>query len=118
MRVLRAPDSCCGANRCLDLSDPISDAVYNQLWLTTARNNTEIYSAFEGDAAMDKCNTLVKYQRANAARPLINGSDPEVRRYLGLIRGHVVMWPMEFLKDTDLSPNVATKVVVPNELWV
>jgi hypothetical protein len=34
------------------------------------------------------------------------------------IVGHLVLFPMDFLKLEDLGPSLASKTVVPTDLWV
>jgi hypothetical protein len=43
--------------------------------------------------------------------------DPEVQRNLSDIQGCIADWPQNFFQKEDLSPSMATRALVPNELW-
>ena len=44
--------------------------------------------------------------------------DPIIKRSISEIRGFIVDWPKELLSNDDLSPCLATRAIIPNEMWV
>jgi hypothetical protein len=89
-----------------------------QNWRSVAQNNTSRYDALAGGTSVYRCKTLVQY--SIAWRTFQNPSmfDPEVQEHAKSIQGHLVMWPMDFLCDENLAPSLATRAIIPTDLWV
>ncbi len=80
--------------------------------------NSRLYDYLEGAFSVDRIQQFGQYSTANANFVHSSINDKGVKMCVESIRGSLVMWPMNFLKDEDLSPSMATKVLVPTPLWV
>jgi hypothetical protein len=100
-----------------DISDILNPASYG-IWRNTALTNTYHYDILLGGTSSYRCRTLLQY--SVAWRTFANGSmfDPEVQEHAAGICGHLVLWPMDFLCDENLAPSLATRAIIPTDLWV
>lgn len=64
-----------------------------------------------------RCNTIQQYKKAQESYIHRSYLDPEVQRNLSDIQGCIADWPQNFFQKEDLSPSMATRALVPNELW-
>ncbi|KAG9471433.1 phospholipase D2 [Eleutherodactylus coqui] len=103
---------------CLDVSDPISDHFYNDVWNQTALNNTALYDQ------VFRClpTNTVQSHRVRQAYTSIQSlacTDPGLsREMLGRVRGHLVEFPLYFLVEENLLPPLNSKEgVIPTEVW-
>tara|TARA_B110000090_G_scaffold196650_1_gene233821 strand:- start:333 stop:668 length:336 start_codon:yes stop_codon:yes gene_type:complete len=99
-----------------DVSDPITSDFLDQV----SAKNAEMYSLIDKDRDVynEKCPNLTSYQNAVLAysNPLVD--EPHVQKAMKEISGNLVPWPLTFLKNEDLSPSLATRAIVPTNLWV
>lgn len=103
----------------LDVSDPTCVGTYYNLMVRTAVQNSNIYSVLDGPlAAFDKAYTLSQYNDGILEARALQASDENVKILLESITGHIVMYPLDFLKLENLGPSMASKTVVPTDLWV
>ena len=100
-----------------NVSDPICNATYNSLWMQTCIDNEAAYASLDSFASLHKCVTFDQYSWAIRNKPIME-IDETVRDAIKLIKGQLVLWPSNFLMQSDLSPPLATRSLVPNELWV
>eukprot|EP00602_Paraphysomonas_sp_CaronLab_P007254 CAMPEP_0185035158 /NCGR_PEP_ID=MMETSP1103-20130426/25973_1 /TAXON_ID=36769 /ORGANISM="Paraphysomonas bandaiensis, Strain Caron Lab Isolate" /LENGTH=1446 /DNA_ID=CAMNT_0027572105 /DNA_START=681 /DNA_END=5021 /DNA_ORIENTATION=+ len=91
---------------------------YHMLWRDVATRNSEIYDHLDGDLSVYKCKTLQEYRYALKNFCHRSYLDSQVQDTVSRIQGHLVLWPMDFLKYDDLSPAASTKVLVPLDLWL
>ncbi|KAI8339947.1 hypothetical protein BC941DRAFT_511341 [Chlamydoabsidia padenii] len=100
--------------------DPLSDTCYYQLWRKTAHDNTLIYRrlfrcvpddtvstyqqhrVFTGMTSNEQApsSTLFTTAHGHVADPLLSGQ--EIRQELEQIRGHLVQFPVNYLKDENM----------------
>ncbi len=101
----------------LDIDDPISNSFFKDIWLKTVYDNCAAYSSLDGIGSLDLLATLEQYQwTLNNLPPIVY--DDVVRGITDTIKGHLVLWPSKFLAKEDLGPTIATRALVPNDLWV
>jgi phospholipase D1/2 len=93
-----------------DFSDPICDHIYHDVWLSIAHTNTTLYDELDGPLSYERCFTVDEYEKALAAKPFLNSSDPLVESFLVRIKGHLVMWPLKFLEKENML-SAATQVL-------
>ncbi|KAM7376149.1 hypothetical protein PAMP_005894 [Pampus punctatissimus] len=93
----------------IDLSDPISDRFYKEVWMTTAGRNATIYEKVFRclpSSLVRNMSELEQYQ----SKPGLAQSDPaRAQEELRKIRGFLVQFPLDFLSEHNLMPSVGTK---------
>ncbi|XP_028779524.1 phospholipase D zeta 2 [Neltuma alba] len=96
------------------ISDPVADTTYKDLWSATAKENTSIYhevfSCIPNDhihsrAALRQNMTHLKDKLGHTTIDLGIGPDQtEHAGRLKCIKGHLVCFPLEFMRGEDLRP--------------
>lgn len=87
--------------------------------MRTAVQNSNIYSALDGPlSSFDRAHTLSQFMEGLLQARALQATDESVKTLLESIVGQIVMYPLDFLKLEDLGPSLASKTVVPTELWV
>uniref|UniRef100_A0A3Q1EVN3 Phospholipase n=1 Tax=Acanthochromis polyacanthus TaxID=80966 RepID=A0A3Q1EVN3_9TELE len=102
----------------IDLSDPISDRFYKEVWMTTAGRNATIYEKVFRclpSSLVRNMSELEQYQsKPGLAQTDLSRAQEELRK----IRGFLVQFPLDFLSEHNLMPSVGTKeAMVPTEIW-
>uniref|UniRef100_A0A4W6DN36 Phospholipase n=1 Tax=Lates calcarifer TaxID=8187 RepID=A0A4W6DN36_LATCA len=102
----------------IDLSDPISDRFYKEVWMTTAGRNATIYEKVFRclpSSLVRNMSELEQYQsKPGLAQSDLTRAQEELRK----IRGFLVQFPLDFLSEHNLMPSVGTKEsMVPTEIW-
>uniref|UniRef100_A0A669B7Z1 Phospholipase n=1 Tax=Oreochromis niloticus TaxID=8128 RepID=A0A669B7Z1_ORENI len=102
----------------IDLSDPISDRFYKEVWMTTAGRNATIYEKVFRclpSSLIRNMSELEQYQsKPGLAQTDLARAQEELRK----IRGFLVQFPLDFLSEHNLMPSVGTKeAMVPTEIW-
>lgn len=64
-----------------------------------------VYNVLDGDSSFDRCRTLEQYRSALATKPLhdLNDSQLDVVSHLSQLKGFLVLWPMKFLEQEEIS---------------
>lgn len=99
----------------LDVTDPISQQVYDEHWLKISRSNSAIFNSLDGACVYDKCSSIDEYRtnlRTNQIH--LDIDQPEITSQLEKIQGNLVLWPEKFL-DNEIMPITHT---VAKELFV
>lgn len=91
---------------------------YTLYWRHLATANSDIFNEIEGETSAYRCQTLGQLRNALLRHIHPSFSDDSVRDMVSRIRGHLVHWPMSFLCQENLAPNMATKALVPLDLWL
>ncbi|CAN1197965.1 Phospholipase D zeta 2 [Linum perenne] len=96
------------------IRDPVADATYKDLWLATAEENAKIYqevfSCLPNDVIHSRyaLRQNMNYWREKLGHTTIDlGIAPnkiEKMERLESVRGHLVSFPLEFMKQEDLRP--------------
>ncbi|XP_067265041.1 phospholipase D1 isoform X1 [Chanodichthys erythropterus] len=102
----------------IDISDPISDRFYKEIWMVTAAKNASVYDkvfrCLPTDAVLN-----YKILKDYMSRPCMAGEDPaQACAELKKIRGFLVQFPLYFLSEENLFPSFNSKEgIMPIELW-
>ncbi|XP_039511420.1 phospholipase D1 isoform X4 [Pimephales promelas] len=102
----------------IDISDPISDRFYKEIWMVTAAKNASVYDkvfrCLPTDAVLN-----YKILKDYMSRPCMAAEDPpQAFTELKKIRGFLVQFPLYFLSEENLFPSFNSKEgMMPIELW-
>nr|CAD7571905.1 unnamed protein product [Timema californicum] len=101
-----------------DISDPVSTYFYRDVWMKTARSNTNIYEqvfrCIPTDQATD-FQALRKYQSEDST---CYTDPPLASKMLEKVKGHLVNLPLHFLENEVLTPNPSSvQGMMPTSLW-
>ncbi|XP_036401455.1 phospholipase D1 [Megalops cyprinoides] len=102
----------------VDVSDPISDRFYKEIWMVTAAKNASVYDkvfrCLPTDAVLN-----YKILREYVSRPCLATEDPVLAyEELKKVRGFLVQFPFYFLSEENLFPSFNSKEgIMPIELW-
>ncbi|XP_008277310.1 phospholipase D1-like [Stegastes partitus] len=102
----------------IDVSDPISDQFYKEVWMATCARNATIYQkVFRCLPSSDVRNILEL--EGYLAKPGLDKEDlPRAHEELKKIRGFLVQFPLQFLCEQNLLPPIGSKeAMVPMEVW-
>ncbi|KAG7525172.1 phospholipase D1-like [Solea senegalensis] len=102
----------------IDVSDPVSDQFYKEVWMATcARNATIFQKVFRCLPSSDVRNILEL--EGFLAKAGLDKEDPvRAREELKKIRGFLVQFPLQFLCEQNLLPPIGSKeAMAPMELW-
>ncbi|XP_051909778.1 phospholipase D1-like isoform X2 [Hippocampus zosterae] len=102
----------------IDVSDPISDQFYKEVWMTTCARNATIYQkVFRCLPSSDVRNILEL--EGYLSKPGLDQEDPaRAQEELKKIRGFVVQFPLQFLAEQNLLPPIGSKeAMMPMEVW-
>ncbi|XP_067098795.1 phospholipase D1a isoform X2 [Osmerus mordax] len=102
----------------IDVSDPISERFYKDVWMTTAGRNATIYEKVFRCLPTSLVRNMAELEQYQS-QPGLAQSDPgRAQEELRRIRGFLVQFPLDFLSEENLMPSVGTKeAMVPTELW-
>uniref|UniRef100_A0A9J8CFW8 Phospholipase n=1 Tax=Cyprinus carpio carpio TaxID=630221 RepID=A0A9J8CFW8_CYPCA len=102
----------------IDVSDPISNGFYKDVWMSISGRNATIYEK------VFRClpSSLVRNKQELMSfqfKPGLDKEDPvKAQELLKKIRGFLIQFPLEFLCEENLMPSVGTKeAMVPTEIW-
>jgi phospholipase D1/2 len=111
------------------LADPIDDQVYFTEWKALARKNTQVYSKVFHYSLPDNIHTLVDLRRAY--KMVQDGTSLASNDKLKLwhermsqelrqsVRGYLVDFPLQFLKDEQMSPTILNyEFVMPRNVFL
>ncbi|ODN06603.1 Phospholipase D1 [Orchesella cincta] len=101
----------------VDITDPISDDFYNNVWLKTATLNTEIYDEVFQCIPTDKCDSFIKLQEYQDTHALTVTDSVRASKMLRDVKGHLVTLPLKFLSKENLLPAAGTGSFNPRQLW-
>ena len=106
-------------NNNIDITDPVSDAFYNDVWNSIAKTNTILFDELFAVLPTDSLTTRKASRELQTnVRPLVETFGRDVKRRLGSIRGTLVQFPTKYLCEEDLQPaSLAKEGMVPQELW-
>ncbi|KAM9839405.1 phospholipase D1 [Aulostomus maculatus] len=102
----------------IDVSDPVSDHFYKEVWMATSARNATIYQrVFRCLPSSDVRNILEL--EGYLAKPGLDKEDlARAHEDLKKIRGFLVQFPLQFLCEQNLLPPIGSKeAMVPMEVW-
>ncbi|KAF7817946.1 Phospholipase D zeta 1 [Senna tora] len=96
------------------ISDPVADTTYKGLWSATAKENTRIYHEVFGCIPNDQIHSraalrqrMAHWKEKLGHNTIDLGIAPEKTRpadRLKSVKGHLVSFPLEFMREEDLRP--------------
>ncbi|XP_061876761.1 phospholipase D1 [Entelurus aequoreus] len=106
------------ADTTIDVSDPISDHFYKEVWMTTCARNATIYQKVFRCLPSSDVRTILELDGFLAKQGLDTEDPVQAREELTKIRGFVVQFPLQFLSEQNLLPPIGTKEhMMPMEVW-
>ncbi|KAM9332110.1 phospholipase D1-like isoform 4-T5 [Pholidichthys leucotaenia] len=106
------------ADPTIDVSDPVSEKFYKDVWMATCGRNATIYQkVFRCLPSSDVLS--MTHLEGYLAKPGLDKEDPtRAHEELKKIRGFLVQFPMQFLCEQNLLPPIGSKeAIVPTEVW-
>ncbi|XP_068566300.1 phospholipase D1 [Cebidichthys violaceus] len=102
----------------IDVSDPVSDQFYKEVWMTTCARNATIYQKVFRSLPSSDVRSILELE-GYLAKPGLEKEDPaRAQEELKKIRGFVVQFPLQFLCEQNLLPPMGCKeAMVPMEVW-
>jgi hypothetical protein len=100
----------------VDILDPVDPSTFAR-WKDVACRNSSIYDEIDGEISVYRCNNIQAYKKGLESYVHRSCFDTDVQESLSEIKGFLTDWPCNLFQREDLSPSIATRAVVPNELW-
>jgi phospholipase D1/2 len=100
------------------LVDVLNSEIFDQYWHDIASMNTWVHDRLDGETSVYKCESLAQYRSAISTYKNPSMDHPTTIDLVSRLRGFLVHWPLRFLAKEDLSPPLAIRAVLPNQLWV
>nr|XP_040023762.1 phospholipase D1-like [Gasterosteus aculeatus aculeatus] len=102
----------------IDVSDPLSDHFYKEIWMSTCARNAAIYQKVFRSLPSSDVRSILELE-GYLAEPGLEKEDPvRAREELQRIRGFLVQFPLQFLSEQNLLPPIGSKeAMVPMEVW-
>ncbi|XP_078734754.1 phospholipase D1-like [Lampetra fluviatilis] len=101
----------------VDISDPISDHFYKEVWMSTAAINATVYEKVFMCLPSDFVLSLKDLENWGQ-NPLMQTDPAQAREELQKVQGFLVTMPLGFLQEENLLPAFNTKEgMMPTDLW-
>uniref|UniRef100_A0A8C1U6J0 Phospholipase n=1 Tax=Cyprinus carpio TaxID=7962 RepID=A0A8C1U6J0_CYPCA len=102
----------------IDVTDPISDQFYKEVWMTTAARNATIYQKVFRCLPSSDVRSILELD-GFLSKPGLEKDDPaRAQEELKKIRGFLVQFPLQFLSEQNLLPPIGSKeAMVPMDVW-
>ncbi|KAM9332050.1 phospholipase D1-like [Pholidichthys leucotaenia] len=106
------------ADPTIDVSDPVSEKFYKDVWMATCGRNATIYQKVFRCLPSSNVRSMTDLE-GYLAKPGLDKEDPtRAHEELKKIRGFLVQFPMQFLCEQNLLPPIGSKeAMVPMEVW-
>ncbi|KAK0393419.1 hypothetical protein QR680_000203 [Steinernema hermaphroditum] len=102
----------------IDVTDPVADSFFNDVWCKIAANNTRIYEEVFRVSPTDLVESFAELKQWNSELPMAEYSAPKAEERLRELRGSLVEFPTKFLLKENLSPSIASKEgLVPTSVF-
>lgn len=99
--------------------DPLSDHTYNNIWHKQAADNTLLYRQLFRCVPDDTVHTYAQHRKfvPDKVRPNHiadpDMTEPQITEQLSQIRGHLVLFPKDYLKDENLLAGTIIDTMTP-----
>lgn len=101
--------------------DPLSDHTYNHIWLKQATDNTHLYRRLFRCVPDDTVHTYAQHRKfvSSVSQPnhladdILTEDQQHISDQLNQIRGHLVLFPKDYLKDENLLAGGIIDTVTP-----
>uniref|UniRef100_A0AAX7T709 Phospholipase n=1 Tax=Astatotilapia calliptera TaxID=8154 RepID=A0AAX7T709_ASTCA len=102
----------------IDVSDPISDHFYKEVWMSTSARNASIYQRVFRCLPSSDVRNIMELEGYLAKAGLDKEDPARAQEELKKIRGFLVQFPLQFLSEQNLLPPIGSKeAMVPMEVW-
>uniref|UniRef100_S4RY77 phospholipase D n=1 Tax=Petromyzon marinus TaxID=7757 RepID=S4RY77_PETMA len=102
----------------VDVSDPVCDRFYKEVWVTTAARNAMVYDKVFRCLPSDEVRNYGELRERQASPGLASAEPGLAAEELRKVRGFLVQFPLCFLADENLYPSLNSKEgMLPSELW-
>ncbi|XP_039983506.1 phospholipase D1 [Xiphias gladius] len=102
----------------VDVSDPISDQFYKEVWVATSARNATIYQKVFRCLPSSDVRNILELEGYLAKAGLDKEDPARAHEELRKIRGFLVQFPLQFLCEQNLLPPIGSKeAMVPMEVW-
>ncbi|XP_029552038.1 phospholipase D1 [Salmo trutta] len=102
----------------IDVSDPLSDHFYKEIWMTTCARNATIYQKVFRCLPSSDVRNILELEGYLAKPGLEREDSARAHEELKKIRGFLVQFPLDFLSEQNLLPPIGSKEsMVPMEVW-
>ncbi|KAJ8387181.1 hypothetical protein AAFF_G00159930 [Aldrovandia affinis] len=102
----------------IDVTDPISDHFYKEVWMATCARNASIYQRVFRCLPSSDVRSVLELEGFLSKVGLDREDPVRAVEELKKIRGFLVQFPLHFLSEENLLPSVGSKeAMVPTEIW-
>ncbi|XP_037136093.1 phospholipase D1-like [Syngnathus acus] len=102
----------------IDVSDPISDHFYKEVWMSICARNATIYQKVFRCLPSSDVRNLQELENYLSKPGLDQEDTARAQEELKKIRGFVVQFPLQFLSEQNLLPPIGSKeAMMPMEVW-
>ncbi|XP_037550104.1 phospholipase D1 [Nematolebias whitei] len=102
----------------IDVSDPISEQFYKEVWMATSARNASIYQKIFRCLPSSDVRSISELEGYLSKPALVREDPARAREELKKIRGFLVQFPLQFLREQNLLPPLGSKeAMVPTEVW-
>uniref|UniRef100_A0A5K3F5I2 Phospholipase D n=1 Tax=Mesocestoides corti TaxID=53468 RepID=A0A5K3F5I2_MESCO len=100
------------------LDDPVCDEFYHNVWCKTADMNMDLFDKVFSCLPSNELHSFADVKLMRQHDPLFIRDSEQAKQLVKGIRGHLVRYPEDFLRDEDISPPQGSKeIVVPAIVW-
>ncbi|XP_067950671.1 phospholipase D1-like [Watersipora subatra] len=100
------------------IQDITCEEFYKKTWVTTAVHNTTIYAKVFNCLPCDSIASFEQLRLYRQEVPLATSDPVAAKMQLSKVKGHLVMYPLQFLKNEVLRNHMGTKeTFVPSRFW-
>nr|CAD7425001.1 unnamed protein product [Timema monikensis] len=101
-----------------DISDPVSTYFYRDVWMKTAKSNTNIYEQVFRCIPTDQATDFQALRKYQCEDSTCYTDPPLASKMLEKVKGHLVNLPLHFLENEVLTPNPSSvQGMMPTSLW-
>ncbi|KAL3266697.1 hypothetical protein HHI36_010859 [Cryptolaemus montrouzieri] len=102
----------------IDVTDPVCEDFYKGTWYNTASLNTEMYEKVFHCIPTDNVETFAHLREYKQEAPFYVFETARAEKMLETIQGHLVLFPLNFLKKELLTPAPnSMEGMMPTSLW-
>ncbi|KAK5849809.1 hypothetical protein PBY51_014114 [Eleginops maclovinus] len=102
----------------IDVSDPISETFFKDVWTATCARNATIYQKVFRSLPSSDVRNILELESYLAVPGLCTEDPARAQEKLKKIRGFLVQFPLDFLCQQNLLPPIGTKeAMMPMEVW-
>jgi len=102
----------------IDISDPVSDKFFKEVWLKIASRNTDIFEKVFRCIPNDNIKTFVQLRQYAKEQPMAETHPEDADVKLQDVQGQLVFMPLYFLSGECLTPPANSReAFAPTALW-